>query len=197
MKPKLIETGILSDLERPTGKSTLKSLKAYFSQIPTDPVKHADELLEHCRRFWELTNARPIRGKNLDRESRHAMQKELAQLDRRVRDFKDWYAEGDIRHAALWAMDIGALAERIGVRPFEALAVTGKKIKDASVKGHSETHGTPQQKAERWQRYQKKVNKLIRAGYQYSKAVQVVAEKEICDERTIRRHTQNPARQKS
>ena len=60
------------------------------------------------------------------------------------------------------------LVERIQVRQLEPIAVRGRKNIDATRKGHIGKHGTEEQKATRWNKYQTEFNLLAEANPHWS-----------------------------
>jgi hypothetical protein len=92
------------------------------------------------------------------------------------------------------ASEIAALAQRITARSSEAHATRGWKTAEAARAGHETTHGTPEEKRIRFERYQNAVDLMCSDGTTYTEASQKVAQRFGVSSKTIQRHTSAPRR---
>ncbi|MCH2391816.1 MAG: hypothetical protein MK238_04705 [Nitrospinales bacterium] len=70
----------------------------------------------------------------------------------------------------------------------------GKKVLNSAKKGHVATHGTEQEKKERWAKMQTEINKLHnkKPHLTYTSLLEIAAKKFNVTPKTIQRHTTNP-----
>jgi len=92
------------------------------------------------------------------------------------------------------AIGLGVNLARAHVEPWEACAETGEKQKRAASAGHVTTHGTPEEKAERWAEYQNTVAAILERAPRLSlTAARQHAARELgVSFTTIRRYTTDP-----
>ncbi len=92
------------------------------------------------------------------------------------------------------ALQLGIELARAHVEPWEAAAITGNKIKTNAKEGHAETHGTPEQKTERWARLQAMLNETMARSPALSltEARRRTAKAAGVSYTTMRRHTTDP-----
>lgn len=92
------------------------------------------------------------------------------------------------------AIGLGVNLARAHVEPWEPCAATGQKVQQAAREGHESTHGTPEEKAERWAEYQRAVDAILeRAPHLSLTDARNRAARELkVSYSTIRRHTADP-----
>lgn len=94
---------------------------------------------------------------------------------------------GDASNAVFNALQLGQTYERMLVRQFEPITLTGRKVKAGARKGHVEVHGTTQAKAERWLEYCREVDARRRPGVKLETTYSQVAKKFSVSVKTVYR----------
>ncbi len=92
------------------------------------------------------------------------------------------------------AIRLGRTLERMGVRPFEEFAMTGRKVKLGGRDGSARRYGTLEARQERRAKYQAEINRLMNKNktLSYSAACKYVANQFKISDKTVQRHTSNP-----
>ncbi len=92
------------------------------------------------------------------------------------------------------AIGLGVNLARAHAEPWEPCAATGEKVQRAARDGHASTHGTPEEKAERWAEYQSAVGAILERAPHLSltDARRRAAREMGVSYNTIRRRTTDP-----
>lgn len=122
------------------------------------------------------------------------IQRDAAAVLMRLHWMEHYVGAGDAKNAAWNALQAGWMYQRVRVRPAEPHAKRGRTVLDAARVGHRETHGTSEQKADRWAAYQRDMDALRERNpkMSYAEACRRVADKHnVKNPKTVDRHTVN------
>jgi hypothetical protein len=95
---------------------------------------------------------------------------------------------GDAAEAARLTFELGSLAKEASIKfKWEKHAVRGKKNVDGARQGHEATHGTAEEKNERWRSFARDHAAEVAKGFGLTAADEIVAERHDVSPKTVQR----------